>query len=151
MDMSTSTKLGGRAALLFPAIPVLGLVIALAGCGGYYAGSYASGPAPVVVAGAGDYVYYPGDEVYYDNATRVYVYRDHDRWVRHPQPPPHFVAGSASVHVDFHDSPERHHAEVIKTYPKTWRSQATAPVHKEAHHEEKAVHERDKDHDHDDR
>ena len=125
---------GGRAALVLSAIPTLALLFSLTGCGGAY---YASAPAPVVVA-SGDYVYYPGTEVYYDSATRVYVYRDRDRWVRRANPPPAFVHNSVSVHVNFHDGPERHHAEVSKTYPRTWKPQPPPRPHDPAH---------DRDHD----
>lgn len=134
------TPLGGRAATLLPAIPALAFVLALTGCGASYEASYASAPAPVVVDN-GDYLYYPGDEVYYDSVANVYVYRDHDHWVRHREPPPHFVRNSASVHMNFHDSPEHHHAEVSKSYPRTWKRPP------EGHHDHDRDH--DKDHDHD--
>ena len=73
-----------------------------------------------------DYVYYPDYEVYYSNTRRQYIYRDGRSWVSRPQPPRAWardLPGSVSVHVDFHDAPERHHADIVKNYPKNWRPQ----------------------------
>jgi len=32
------------------------------------------------------------------------------------------LLASPSVHMDFHDSPAKHHAEMIHKYPKNWKS-----------------------------
>jgi len=73
---------------------------------------------PVVTAGL---IYYPDYEVYYDPGVRIYWYMDGGRWVNGPRP------GSVSVDVllhaptaqmSFRDSPENHHSQVVKQYPR---------------------------------
>jgi len=73
---------------------------------------------PVVTAGL---IYYPDYEVYYDPGVRVYWYIDGGRWVNGPRP------GSVSVDIlqhaptaqmNFRDSPENHHAQVVQQYPR---------------------------------
>jgi len=74
-----------------------------------------------------DYTYYPGYEMYYSSTRHQYFYRDGRSWISRPQPPNNWsrdLANAPSVRVDFHDAPERHHAEIVKTYPKNWRPQA---------------------------
>ena len=71
-----------------------------------------------------DYVYYPGYEVYYSNTRRQYVYRDGRSWVTRPAPPRvaiEVLLASPSVRVDFRDAPERHHADMVRRYPRNWR------------------------------
>jgi hypothetical protein len=79
-------------------------------------------PAPQVII-QDDYVYYPEYEVYYSNTRHDYVYRDGRSWVTRPQPPRGWAQSSLSVNMSFHDAPERHHAEVIRTYPRNWKPQ----------------------------
>ena len=70
-----------------------------------------------------DYVYYPGYEVYYSSNRRQYTYRDGGSWVSRPTPPRVSVDvlfASPSVRLDFHDSPARHHARVVRQYPRHW-------------------------------
>jgi hypothetical protein len=74
-----------------------------------------------------DYVYYPTWEVYYGRARREYVYFDGKAWVRTTKPDPAWssnIQGAPSVPMTFHDAPERHHAEVVRVYPRTWRPEA---------------------------
>lgn len=114
-----------------------GALAFLAGCytGPERTGYRSSGPGPVIVQD--DYVYYPGDEVYYNNTRHQYVYRDGNAWVNRPQPPHGWAQNAPSVHVDFHDAPERHHAEVTKTYPKNWHSVPPAkPAHNDDHRDD---------------
>jgi hypothetical protein len=71
----------------------------------------------------GDYMYYPGYEVYYSGSTRQYVYLEGSAWVSRPAPPRVSVDvlfASPSVRLDFRDAPASHHATVVQTYPKTW-------------------------------
>jgi hypothetical protein len=104
-----------------------GIVVALAACytetrSGYYANDRVA-----QVSYQDDYVYYPGYEVYYSNTRHQYVYRDGRSWVTRPEPPRAFAqarSNAVSVQVDFHDTPERHHAEVVKTYPRNWQAKA---------------------------
>ena len=115
-----------------------GLVLIQAGC--YVQSSpgyrYAE-PAPQVVI-QDDYVYYPEYEVYYSNTRHNYVYRDGRSWVTRPQPPRGWTQSSLSVRVDFHDAPERHHAEVIRTYPRNWKPQpAKRPDPRDEHKDDK--------------
>ena len=72
-----------------------------------------------------DYDYYPGYEMYYNRSRQEYVYREGAEWIRRPTPlgvAVETLNASPSVHLDFHDSPERHHDTVVKTYPKHWAS-----------------------------
>ena len=92
-----------------------------------------------------DYVYYPGFEVYYNNTRHQYVYQNGRTWVNRPQPPEAWaraLSGSPYVHVDFHDAPERHHFETVRTYPKNWRPEQSgyanpAVDHKDDHHDDR--------------
>ena len=88
-----------------------------------------------------DYVYYPGYEVYYSSNRHQYVYRDGRNWVTRPAPPrvqlDVFLA-SPSVRVDFRDAPERHHAEMVRRYPRNWReSENRNEVRKEEHKDDR--------------
>ena len=86
-----------------------------------------------------DYDYYPGYETYYSRNRHEYVYRDGNAWVRRPAPKgvtPEVLVGSPSVRVDFHDSPERHHDTVVKSYPKTWKSPAKIQDHQNDHRDD---------------
>lgn len=100
----------------------------------------------MTVVSPDEYVYYPGYEVYYSNTRHRYVYRDRDRWVTSEAPPRTWVRGAASVRMDWHDTPERHHAEVVRTYPRNWHPDA----HRDDDHRSHDSH-HDGDHDHDDR
>lgn len=80
-------------------------------------------PPQTVVVYQDEYDYYPAYEVYYSRNRREYVYRDGRNWVRSPVPrgvPAHVLAASPAVRVDFRDSPERHHARIVQTYPRHW-------------------------------
>ena len=99
----------------------VGLLGALTGCVGYVdgprAGYYAEPPAVVV---QDDYVYYPDYEVYYSSSRHQYAYREGSAWVSRPAPrgvSVDVLVRSPSVRMDFHDSPEHHHAEVVRQYP----------------------------------
>jgi hypothetical protein len=107
------------------------LLGALSGCVGYVDGPRHGGvyvaPPPVQVETAiivqDDYVYYPGYQVYYSRNQRQYIYREGPSWVSRPAPPHVSVDvlfASPSVRLDFHDSPARHHATVVRQYPQHW-------------------------------
>ena len=144
---------GRSAARLLPALLLLAALGAFAGCageGGYGYASYSTGPD--YYAYPDNYVYYPAYGVYYSERRHDYIYRDHDRWVHHREAPHDFRRDAPSVRMDWHDSPEKHHAEVERRYPRTWHPAATE------HHDEhaqKADHDHDKkkkrEQDHDDR
>ena len=71
-----------------------------------------------------DYVYYPEYEVYYSNHRHQYIYRDGRTWVTRPAPPRVAISvllATPSVRVDFRDAPERHHADMVRRYPRNWR------------------------------
>ena len=113
------------------------------------AGCATSSPPPrpvartsAVIIGEDDYDYYPGYEVYYSRTHNYYYYRDGSSWVRRNDPPRNWVRGSSSVHVHFNDEPDRHHAEIVRQYPRNWR----APDRDHDGHD--ARHDRD-DHDRD--
>ncbi len=93
----------------------------------HYARVYAPPPPvyvePQVVVVQDDYVYYPDYQVYYSGSRRQYVYMDGRAWVSRPAPPRVSVGvlfSSPSVRLDFHDAPSRHHAEIVRQYPKHW-------------------------------
>lgn len=70
-----------------------------------------------------DYVYYPQYEVYYSSSRHQYGYQEGNAWVWRPEPPHvgiNVLLGSPSVHMDFHDSPEHHHAAIVRSYPRNW-------------------------------
>jgi|SRR5579859_8031115 len=103
----------------------------LTGCVGYVdgpprEGGYAEPPTAYAETGVvvqPDYVYYPAYQVYYSSNTRQYVYLEGRSWVTRPAPPrvsAEVLFASPSVRLDFHDSPARHHATVVKQYPKHW-------------------------------
>ena len=79
--------------------------------------------APPVVVVQDDYVYYPDYAIYYNSSRHQYAYLEGDAWVLAPAPQGvtvEVLLASPSVHMDFHDSPEKHHAEMLKQYPKNW-------------------------------
>ena len=86
-------------------------------------------PAPQVVAQpevvvADDYVYYPEYEIYFSNRRHEYGYWEGGAWLWRPAPPRigvNVLLSSPSVHMDFHDSPERHHPDVVRRYPHSWK------------------------------
>ena len=104
---------------------------ALTGCFRYVDGprggaSYVEPPPAYVESGVvaqPEYVYYPSYEVYYNNHTRQYIYREGRSWVSRPEPArisAHVLFASPSVRLNFHDHPSNHHETVIREYPKHW-------------------------------
>jgi hypothetical protein len=95
----------------------------------HHARAHAHAPPPPVYV-QDDYVYYPGYEVYYSNRRGQYTYRDGRSWVSRPAPPRVSVDvlfASPSVRLDFHDSPSRHHDQVVRQYPKHWTPSGAPP------------------------
>lgn len=79
--------------------------------------------APVVVV-QDDYVYYPNYAIYYNSHRHQYAYLVNGAWVLQPAPQGVSVdvlLASPSVKMDFHDSPAKHHAEMVQKYPKNWK------------------------------
>jgi len=96
--------------------------------------------AGIGVAVQDEYVYYPRYEMYYNRTRHEYYYREGNAWVHRPEPrrvKAEVLLQAPSVRMDFHDSPERHHDTIIKSYPRDW---------KEEEHRD-----RDRDRDRDDR
>jgi hypothetical protein len=86
-----------------------------------YRGPAVQAQATVVVQD--DYDYYPGYETYYSRNRHEYVYREGNAWVRRPAPrgvAANVLIAAPSVRMDFHDSPQQHHANVVRSYPKNW-------------------------------
>lgn len=78
-----------------------------------------------------DYDYYPGYEVYYSRNRREYVYLDGGQWVRRSEPRGvsiNILMAAPSVRVDFRDAPERHHHNVVRSYPRNWRRPSSTVV-----------------------
>jgi hypothetical protein len=111
------------------------LLATLTGCvteGSYHSRGYRSGAEVQVQAGVvfeDDYDYYPGYETYYSRSRREFVYRDGRSWVRRSEPrgiSVDLLLAAPSVRMEFRDAPERHHRQVVKTYPKRWTPPAQA-------------------------
>jgi len=122
------------------------LLTMLAGCiteGSRQARGYQGRPGVQVqtsVAFQDDYDYYPGYEVYYSRNRHEYVYRDGNAWVRRPQPrgiTVDMLLATPSVRLDFHDSPEQHHSNVVRSYPRTWKQPAQKNNDKDDHRDDK--------------
>jgi hypothetical protein len=102
------------------------LLVALIECAGNAAGQDARANAGIkVVAPAmqDNYVYYPRYGVYYNSSQRQYAYQDKGAWVSRPAPngvSADVLRASPSVKMNFHDSPEKHHAAMVQKYPKNW-------------------------------
>jgi hypothetical protein len=107
----------------------------LAGCASerrHHERVYAPPPPPPRVYVQDDYVYYPAYEVYYSRSQRHYIYRDGSSWVSRPAPPRvavEVLVASPSVPLNFHDAPSRHHATVVRQYPKQWAPPGPKPNH----------------------
>jgi hypothetical protein len=95
-------------------------------------------PVPVVVAPAvvvqEDYVYYPNYGTYYNSHSHQYYFLRGDVWVTQAAPEgvsAEVLLASPSVNMDFHDSPERHHADMMKKYPHDWKRDGAQQDRKE--------------------
>jgi hypothetical protein len=91
-------------------------------------------PAAVV---QDDYVYYPHYGVYYNHSRHQYYYMKNNAWVVAPAPEgvtADVLFASPSVHMDFHDSPSRHHTDMLKRYPRNW---APPGDHRDNDHDKK--------------
>lgn len=100
---------------------------------------YDAGSRQVTAVGQEGYDYFPGYEVYYSHSRRDYIYRDGNAWVRRPEPKGvkrEVLVAAPSVRLDFRDSPEQHHATVVKSYPRNWKRPDTRPDDKEARQED---------------
>jgi hypothetical protein len=95
--------------------------------------------APVVVED--DYVYYPNYEIYYNSSRHQYAHLDGGAWVWSTAPDGVAVdvlLASPSARMDFHDSLEKHHAEMLQKYPRNWRpSDGHQDVRQEEHQDQK--------------
>jgi hypothetical protein len=80
--------------------------------------------APPVVVVQDDYVYYPDYAVYYNSGRHQYAYLEGDAWIFALAPrgvTVEVLLASPSVHMDWHDSPANHHAEMMRKYPRDWQ------------------------------
>jgi len=92
--------------------------------------------APVVIPD--DYVYYPNYGVYYNSRRHQYHYLKGDAWVTQAAPEGVSVdvlMASPSVDMDFHDSPEKHHTEMLKKYPRNWKPSGAHQDRKDDRHD----------------
>jgi hypothetical protein len=70
------------------------------------------------------FIYYPNYEVYFDPRARVYWHAEGGQWINGPEPQGISVdvlQSSPNVRMDFRDSPENHHSDVVKQYPHNWQ------------------------------
>ena len=80
--------------------------------------------APPVVIVQDDYAYYPNYVIYYNRHRHQYAFLDGGVWVFAPTPmgvSVEVLLASPSVHMEFHDSPEHHHAAMLQKYPRNWK------------------------------
>ena len=103
---------------------------------------------PVVVvpiAIPDDYVYYPNYGIYYNSHRHQYLHLKDDVWVTQPVPEGisvQVLLASPSVNMEFHDSPEKHHAEMLKRYPRDWKPAAAHQERKEDHRDASPDHDK---------
>jgi hypothetical protein len=101
------------------------LVAALAGCASAdaYQSRNSGRPAAINrVLIADDYDYYPRYEIYYSRHRNEYVIRERG-WVRRIDLNGAIyrkLRDGPAVPMDFRDSPEFHHAQVVQRYPRNW-------------------------------
>jgi hypothetical protein len=83
-------------------------------------------PVPSVnvqIGGPTDYVYYPKYGTYYSPSLHRYYYQDHGSWGWRDRPlgvAPDVFLQAPSVKMNFHDAPDKHHADIARQYPKNW-------------------------------
>jgi hypothetical protein len=122
------------------------LLAALTGClvngsnqrGGYRESPAVSGQATLVIQD--DYDYYPAYETYYSRNRHEFVYREGNSWVRRPEPrgvAANVLLAAPAVRLDFRDSPELHHSDVVRSYPKNWTPPGKKPDDKGDHKADK--------------
>jgi hypothetical protein len=83
----------------------------------------------VQIGAPDNYVYYPKYGTYYSPIHHRYYYKDRGAWGWHEKPlgiAPDVFLKAPSVKMNFHDAPDKHHAEIVRRYPKNW-----APRHDE--------------------
>jgi hypothetical protein len=133
-----------KAGLLFRAVLLAALTECASQADAQVAGITVTPPvvvlAPPVVAPAvviaDDYVYYPNYGVYYNSHRHQYHYLRGDAWVAQPAPEgvsAEVLLASPSVNMDFHDSPAKHHADMLRKYPRNWKPSAPHRDQKENH------------------
>ena len=99
----------------------------------------------VPVAIPDTYIYYPSYGVYYNQHNHQYYYMNGNVWVNQPQPygvSTVTLQASPFVNMNFHDSPEHHHAEMQRQYPRNWHPDGghqDHQVHPEQHDGRKSV------------
>jgi len=108
------------------ALAVSGL---LSGCTGAPRwGTWAERPTEAQVVAAlktvDQYAYFPGYEIYYNRTRGYYVFRTETGWVERFDLPAEIdstrLLASPFVEMGFHDSPQSHHEEVARAYPRDW-------------------------------
>lgn len=75
-----------------------------------------------------NYVYYPGYAMYFNTSRNQYVYLNNGAWVWSSTPygvTSEVLRASPSVRMDWHDLPAKHHADMVKRYPKDWKSDSS--------------------------
>lgn len=88
---------------------------------------YVSPPVETTIVVQDDYIYYPDYQVYYSSHRHQYAYVEGGAWVSRPAPRGvsiNVLIASPSVRMNFHDAPANHHAEIVRQYPKNWKSGA---------------------------
>ena len=127
-----------QAGFVLGAVMLVALTEGVGSAGAQNIGITVKPPAVVPVVVTESYVYYPNFRVYYNSRRHQYMYLKGDTWVTQPLPEGvsvEVLMASPSVDMDFHDSPERHHAEMLKKYPHDWKPSGAHQDQKEDRHD----------------
>jgi hypothetical protein len=121
------TNITNKAGFVLGAVLLTALANGVSSANGQGVGVTVTAPVVVVpaVVAQDNYVYYPSYGTYYNSSQKQYAYMNNGAWVTTPMPfgvTADVLQASPSVRMDWHDSPEKHHAEMQKQYPKDWKS-----------------------------
>jgi hypothetical protein len=129
MNTSRNSSLSNLGGFALGMILSLALLLLFVGCADAPRwGAWSSHPSNAQIqAGLGrldSYVYFPGYEIYHNRTREEYVYRSDQTWITRIEPPGEvpveMLLASPSVAMSFTDAPARHHAAVLRLYPRNW-------------------------------
>jgi hypothetical protein len=110
-------------------LSILALPLMIAACGAQVEGDVTVQGPPDQVVVQDEYDYYPAYGVYFNPYRHAYYYQENGAWISRPGPPGVSVdvlMASPHARMDFHDSPQFHHDEVMRRYPKNWSNHRPA-------------------------
>jgi hypothetical protein len=101
--------------------------------------------APPAVVIVDDFIYYPDYAIYYNSSRHQYAYLEGGTWIFAAAPvgvTVDVLLASPSVHMDWHDSPAKHHAEMLEKYPGNRKPTAAHQDQKEDQKDAVPVHDK---------